>query len=483
MVSSEQQPATESPERAAAILARLDRLPRRAVAFAATGIAGLGLFVVFYCNFNINVSFIQTCTQIQPGCTPHTAQESLVLPVCLFLIGYFVGGLAVAPVSDRIGRKRTLMLALAFAVVGSAITAVAGSYGLFVVGRAITGIAMGATLPVANAYIGELAPARARAKYTAITFVLCTLGAMCGIGFGLLATTEAASFPEGLPFALAGPGFDSGWRWMYALAAVLGVLSVLGFLRLPESPRWLLEHDRADEADAIVSTLEQRALRGGPLPEPEAAVAPPEHTSTKAAYGELIRSPRYRRRGLLLVAMWFFGYATVFSYSTGSTSVLTSLHFTAPVAGMISAVGGIGFFVQGLFSAKWSEALERRYWLPIGAAMTVLGGVLIAALGTNIAWAFVGSFLVFFGFNVWVPPTFALSAESFPTRVRSAGFGLVDGLGVLGGAAGVLVIAPLVPHLSPLLALLLISAFLVVAAVIAQFTPRTRNRALEDVSP
>ena len=113
----------------------------------------------------------------------------------------------------------------------------------------------------------------------------------------------------------------------------------------------------------------------------------------------------------------------------------------------------------------------------------LFGAVLIGVLGTNIAWAFVGSFVLFFGFNVWVPPTFALSAESFPTRVRSAGFGLVDGLGVLGGAAGVLVIAPLVPQMRPLPALLLLSGFLVVAAVLAQFAPRTRNRSLEDVSP
>lgn len=467
------------------ILARLDRLPRRAVSHAATGIAGLGLFFVFYCNFDINVSFVQTCTQIQQGCTPETSQHWLTLPVVVFLVGYLVGGLFVAPLSDRLGRRRALLITLACGLLGSVLTVAATGYSPFVVARAITGIAMGGTLPVANTYIGEIAPAKVRAKYTAITFVLCALGAMCGIGFGLLATTEAAPFPTGLPVALAGPGFESGWRWIYGIAVALGTASVLATLKLPESPRWLIENDRTDDAGRVVSTLEERALRrGGVLPEPVAmAVELPAHTERKAAYGELLGSRRYRRRVVVLIAMWFTGYATVFGYSTGSTVVLTSLHFTAPVAGMISAVGGIGFFVQGLFSAKWSERLERRYWLPVGAALTVLGSVLVALLGSNIGWAFAGSFLVFFGFNVWVPPTFALSAESFPTRIRSAGFGLVDGIGVLGGAAGVLIIAPLVPRLSPLPALLLISSFLVISAIVAQFTPRTRNRVLEDVSP
>lgn len=466
------------------LVARLDRLPRRAVGFAATGIAGLGLFTVFYCNFDPNVSYIQTCTQIRPGCTPANAQGSLTLPVCLFLAGYLAGGLLVAPLSDRFGRRRLMAAALGFAWIGSLVTALAGSYGVFVAGRAVTGISMGAMLSVANTYIGEVAPARARARYTARTFVLCALGATCGIGIGLLLTTSAAAFPSGLPVALAGPGFDAGWRWVYGIAVVLATLGLLALIRLPESPRWLIEHGRLAEAGQVVSRLEERARRHGPLAEPSAAVTlPPQRAQRRAALAELVSEPRYRYRMLLLIAMWFAGYATVFGYSTSSTVVLTSLHFTAPVAGMISAVGGLGFFVQALFSARWSEGLERRYWLPVGAALTLGGAVIIATLGQSIAWAFVGSFVVFFGFNVWVPPTFTLTAECFPTRIRSAGFGLVDGLAVSGGAVGVLVIAPLVPHLSSLPALLLVSSFLVLAAVLAQFTPRARNRALEDLSP
>ena len=91
--------------------------------------------------------------------------------------------------------------------------------------------------------------------------------------------------------------------------------------------------------------------------------------------------------------------------------------------------------------------------------------------------------MIFFGFNLWVPMTYARSAEVFPTRARTTGFALVDGVGHLGGGIGVLLIAPAIPHMSILGALLLISAFLVVAAIIGSFGIETRNRRFEEISP
>ena len=174
---------------------------------------------------------------------------------------------------------------------------------------------------------------------------------------------------------------------------------------------------------------------------------------------------------------------TVFAISAGGTSLLTSLHYPPPEAGVVLAVGAFGFLACALLAVRFAERLERKLWLPIGATITVVGSVLVAEAGTSSLIAFIGMGIVFFGFNLWVPMTYALSAESFPTRARTTGFGLVDGFGHLGGGIGVLLIAPQIPHLSVLGAFLVIAGFLVVAAVIAQFALNMRDRRLRSSRP
>jgi MFS transporter, putative metabolite:H+ symporter len=121
------------------------------------------------------------------------------------------------------------------------------------------------------------------------------------------------------------------------------------------------------------------------------------------------------------------------------------------------------------------ERLERKYWLPIMAVVTLIGGIMIALarqpVAHQIPWgAFIGSIILFFGFNGWVPMTYAWSAENFPTQARVTGVGLMA-------------ITPILPQIGVLPSFLLIAGFLIVAAAIAQFGVNTHGRQLEDVSP
>jgi MFS family permease len=159
---------------------------------------------------------------------------------------------------------------------------------------------------------------------------------------------------------------------------------------------------------------------------------------------------------------------------------------------MIAAFGTFGFIATAVFAYLFGESLERKLWLPISAALTLIGGILIAVFSSsNFALAAIGSIITFFGFNLWVPMTYSWTSESFPTRARATGFALADGIGHLGGGVGILVIAPLIPTLlmnlgsttGPIVIFLIIVAFIIVAAIIAQFGTATRQKRLDEVSP
>ena len=466
------------------ILARLDRIDVWSLPFLFIGIIGAGFLFTFYDIFDINVSFIQSCVALKPGCTPETAFDALKVPVVLNLAGYVVGTLFLSPLSDRYGRRNMLMGTMALTGLGSLYTALAPDYTHFVISRVITGFGIGADLAIVNTFIGEVAPRRSRAQFTSLIFIMSAIGAVIGIWLGLILTTPAEPWPAGLPFAQAGPGFESGWRWMYAFGAVLALVGILLRFELPESPRWLVGQGRLEEADAVVSDMEATAAKHGPLAEPDAEV-PVDSTIGQGTvpFRELFSNPTYVRRIALLVSVWFVGYVTVYGFAAGFTSILTALGYKPPEAGVIVAVGVFGFIGCATISAIWGDKLDRKLWLPLAAAVTFAGGVIIAAGGDNRTIAFIGSFVIFLGFNLWVPATYARSAENFPTRARTTGFGIVDGVGHLGGGIGVLVIAPLVHKMSTFGALSLVSGFLVVAAIIGMFGIETRNKRFEDISP
>jgi MFS family permease len=484
----------------AAVVARLDRIPVWSLSYLFIGIIGIGFLFTFFDIFDITVSFIQSCTQIVSGCSPVNSANYLGLPVELNLAGYVVGALILAPLADRFGRRDMLLFTLLLTGIGSLYNTFVPDYTNFVIARTITGIGIGADLALVNSYINEVAPGARRARYTSMIFIMSALGAFFGIWLGLWLTTPPADFPVGLPFALAtvnitasGPQFaGNGWRIMYGIGALLALVGILLRFQLPESPRWLISRGRVEEADKIVTAMEERARRTVPdLPAPATEI-PVQAGATRIPYAEIFGNNLYLRRTILLVIVWFLGYVTVYAIAQGLTSLLDGMHYPPPESGMIAAFGTFGFIATAVFAYFFGERLERKLWLPIGALLTLIGGILIGVAGpNNFGVAAIGAIITFFGFNLWVPMTYTWSTENYPTRARATGFALVDGIGHLGGGVGILVIAPLIPTLlsslglttGPIVIFLIIAAFLIAAAIIAQFGTPTRDRRLDEVSP
>jgi len=499
------QPVSRADSSGAALIARLDRIPIWSLSYLFIGIIGIGFLFTFFDIFDINVSFLQTCTQIVPRCLPGPppgltaappglvlASDKLGLPVLLNLLGYVIGALILSPLADRFGRRDILLVTLIITGLGSLMNAFVGDYTTFIIARVITGIGVGADLALVATYINEAAPSNGRAKYTSLIFIMSSLGAFAGIWLGLWLTTPAAPFPNGLPFAQATvqisgglPQFaGNGWRIMYGIGALLALIGIVLRFRLPESPRWLISRGRVEEAGRIVTEMEQRALRRLPSLPPVGSELAVPLGEKNATYLEVLGNPVYRRRTLLLFSMWFIAFITVYTIGVGLTTILAGLGYPGSEAGLIAAFGTFGFIAVALFDYGFSEMLERKYWLPVSAVLTIIGGLIIALSGSGNFWVTaIGAIILFIGFNLFVPMAWAWSAENYPTRARATGFALVDGIGHVGGGVGIILIAGNIATLGIIGTFLVIGGCLVVASVIAQFGTATKALRLDEVSP
>ncbi|KFY83990.1 hypothetical protein V500_09694 [Pseudogymnoascus sp. VKM F-4518 (FW-2643)] len=152
--------------------------------------------------------------------------------------------LLVSPISgllaDSLGRKRVILIADLLFILGALVQAVATSVWVMVAGRSVVGLAVGAASFVTPLYIAELAPSMFRGRLVTLNVLFITLG-------------QVVAYLIGWGFAELGG--ETGWRWMVGLGALPAALQCLVMVAMPETPRWLAQAGRTEEAKIVLQKV------------------------------------------------------------------------------------------------------------------------------------------------------------------------------------------------------------------------------------
>ncbi len=299
--------------------------------------------------------------KVQFGLTPF--QEGFIGTASM--LGTFVGNFFVGTISDRLGRKKSLMLAaflFSFLALGSGL---APNYFILFLTRFIGGFGIGLSLLCAPLYLAEFSPAERRG-------VLVSFNQLnIGIGFFLAAVSNYV-----IDIAVADP--ELKWRIMLAAGTVFSVIYILGLLAVPESPRWLMVRNREDEARKIMTRV-----AGAEYAEKE--ITEIKESAKKSDGGNLTYGQQWRvllskkMRLVLLVALSI----AVFQMVSG----LNNVFFFGPkifkLAGasmspfMQSNIIGLVMVIMTIISMVVIDKLGRKSLLYIGVSIVAISSLVV----------------------------------------------------------------------------------------------------------
>src|SRR5208337_1919859 len=198
----------------------------------ATGVTAIGGFLFGYDTAVINGanSYLTAHLNLRPS------QEGLAGASAI--LGCIPGSMCAGFLSDRFGRKKLLFLCALLYAVSGLLSGLPRTFAGFLAARFVSGLGIGASSMICPVYIAEIAPEKWRGRLG----TLFQLGIVTGIFLTL--------FVNKLVQGLGDESWNTalGWRWMLGLEVVPAVLFALLLLAVPESPRWLAQKGREDEA-------------------------------------------------------------------------------------------------------------------------------------------------------------------------------------------------------------------------------------------
>jgi MFS family permease len=415
------------------IPARLDRLPWSR--FHTLVVVALGITWILD---GLEVTIAGSITgALEQSPVLHFTEVDIGLVTSAYLVGAVTGALLFGYLTDLFGRRRLFMVTLGLYLAATAATALSWDFASFALFRALTGAGIGGEYAAINSAIQELVPARFRGRTDLAVngsfWIGAALGALGAVGF--------------LRPGLLPP--DWGWRAAFGVGAVLG-LAIL-FLRrwVPESPRWLMLHNRLDEANAVIGEIENR-VEGHRLPPPPDKIRLAVSSRNSMARVVLAVVREYPRRALLgLVLMGtqaFFYNAIFFSYAL----VLTRF-YQVPAAsiGWYILPFALGNFIGPLLLGPLFDTIGRK---PMIAFTYAISGVLLAVVGYLFREELLGAAAltacwsaIFFFASAAASSAYLTVSESFPLEARALAIAFFYAVGTgCGGAAAPYLFAGLI---------------------------------------
>lgn len=341
--------------------------------------------------------------------------------VSSLLFAAALGAISGGRLSDAWGRRKTIILLAAMFFCGVIFCVASPNLEVMVVGRVILGLAVGAASTVVPVFLAELAPYEIRGSIAGRNEMMIVTGQLTAIVINAIIGN------------VWGEQYHWIWRVMLMFAAIPAVALFFGMLRMPESPRWLVEKGRKDEALEILDRLRPPG-RAKPELEDIARVASDEASLTRMDLQGILSNKNLFRILLVGCGLGFFQQLTgINSILYYGQKVLIDSGFSAGGALIANIAPAVISVITAIIALRMMDRFSRRKTFLMGYALVTVSHVLIGLASVLIPDGsaikpyillvfivfFVGSMGLFLNVATWVT-----LSEIFPLKMRAFGMGM-----------------------------------------------------------
>ena len=386
------------------------------------------------------------------------AQNGMINFVGFF--GMFFGALIAGWMSDRIGRKKGMLVMMVVFSLASIGNGLATTYGVFLLTRFITGLGVIGMVVNSMVYVSEMMPSATRGKYQALTLLFGSIGIPLSAVFGKIV------IPMG----------ENGWRLVFVLGGLSIFLVPLGMVWLKESPRWLVSKGRFAEAERTL----QQIIPGRTI---DMAALPREQRKTKwSAAVKLLFNRIYLKRTIVLFILANGATVGSFIVSAFFPTIVKEFGYGIDLVLSISIFTALAVPLSDLVVSFVTDRGGRKIPIIVYAFAAALFCVLMAVFPTPLGLS-VNTFIR----NIFavgaVTMVWSYLAESYPTEVRTIAAGVIFGSARLSTAFSMLAVPPLFAAWgSRGVILASVVVYIFAALVVISLGEKTSKKSLEELN-
>ncbi|MBN3756401.1 MFS transporter [Paraburkholderia sp. Tr-20389] len=459
---------TDSLLDAGSISARLDRLPPTRTIWRLVVLLSLGFFFELY---DLLYSGYVAPGLVKSGILSTTTHGLFGMTgvasfIAALFAGLFIGTIACGFLADKFGRRSVFTYSLLWYVTANVVMAFQHTAEGLNFWRFLAGVGIGVELVTIGTYISELVPKQIRGRAFA-----------CEQAIGFMAVPVAA-FLSYLLVPRTVLGLE-GWRWVVLIGAH-GAIFIWWIRReLPESPRWLAQQGRLEEANRVMTDLEARVRReyGRELP----PVAPPAPVAPNGSFRDMWVPP-YRQRTIMMTIFNIFQTVGFYGFANWVPTLLIKQGITVTTSLMYSTVIALAAPVGPVIGLFIGDRFERKSVIVAMAALIIVCGLwfsqttdatLLVCLGVGLT---LGSNIMSYSYH-------AYQAELFPTSIRARAIGFVYSWSRFSAIFTSFIIAAVLQGLgtSGVFAFIAGAMFIVMLAI-GLMGPKTKGIELEKIS-